>query len=448
MTEDELHVELYTILAVELRGADHGICRTDVQTCKTKGTLRIPDVPFAKSVVLRGARSFGIEFRDMLVLDQNSTEPAGDALITIDVRVNNPSSFVMRDLGAVQVDVYTDKSGCARKEFKGPREGKSAAKECLQRLATHDTDARPTPEHSLGVKFAEARAGDPPAHCTEALLPRTPRPRPPPSPQVQTETDFWLARSPDNDWFRVKGKLAVPPREHDLVSTADVFNHFLTSRDTPLIARVAAVPSHPFYEAAATGLALRVGLPGMGPGDHDIIQKVYIDLNIPVATVTLLNPFNGGSLEQYMHIALRNPLDAELYVHGLAARILYNDVHVGTVSLPELNEHEAIVLPPSATFVTARQYPVLLHAANVADLLKLLKQISPPPVGEGSAMINLDARIAARVGGVEPTLVYRQSNVTCLLESSLLGVKLHENFVAEESGNDSSSDYLEEGASS
>ena len=91
---------------------------------------------------------------------------------------------------------------------------------------------------------------------------------------------------------------------------------------------------------------------------------------------------------------------------------------------------------------------LLFYKLKKQLVLKLLKQISPPPVGEGSAMINLDARIAARVGGVEPTLVYRQSNVTCLLESSLLGVKLHENFVAEESGNDSSSDYLEEGASS
>lgn len=83
----------------------------------------------------------------------------------------------------------------------------------------------------------------------------------PPPTQVQTDRRFWLARR-HNDWFTVKGKLKVENRERDLVSTADVFNHYLTSSTTPLIARVAAVPSSLFYSAAARGTAFRVDLPG------------------------------------------------------------------------------------------------------------------------------------------------------------------------------------------
>ena len=33
---------------------------------------------------------------------------------------------------------------------------------------------------------------------------------------------------------------------------------------------------------------------GMGLGDHNIVQKAFVDLNIPVATATLLNPLDGA----------------------------------------------------------------------------------------------------------------------------------------------------------
>jgi len=114
----------------------------------------------------------------------------------------------------------------------------------------------------------------------------------------------------------VQGFLSVPEREYDLVKTADVFNHFLTSRPTPLIPSIVG-SSQPFYSAAAKGLALRAFLPGMPVGDTNIIKKAYIDLDIPVATATLLNPLSGARLQQYMNIELKNPFDATLYVFGL-----------------------------------------------------------------------------------------------------------------------------------
>jgi len=32
----------------------------------------------------------------------------------------------------------------------------------------------------------------------------------------------------------------------------------------------------------------------MGSSDHNIVQKAFVDLNIPVATATLLNPLDGA----------------------------------------------------------------------------------------------------------------------------------------------------------
>ena len=45
----------------------------------------------------------------------------------------------------------------------------------------------------------------------------------------------------------------------------------------------------------------------------------------------------------------------------------------------------------------------------------LLKELTPPPVGPGRATIDLEARIKVRVGGIEPTLTYKQINVSGLL---------------------------------
>ncbi|EOD16868.1 hypothetical protein EMIHUDRAFT_464287 [Emiliania huxleyi CCMP1516] len=81
---------------------------------------------------------------------------------------------------------------------------------------------RPAAE-SLGVKFAE----------------------------VNTEAGFSLGKG-ESEWFAVQGFLSVPEREYDLVKTADVLNHFLTSRPTPLIASIAG-SSQPFFSAAAKG---------------------------------------------------------------------------------------------------------------------------------------------------------------------------------------------------
>ena len=47
--EDEFTVELYSTLAVELRGSDNG-CLLRSEMCKTVGSARIPGVTFAKSV--------------------------------------------------------------------------------------------------------------------------------------------------------------------------------------------------------------------------------------------------------------------------------------------------------------------------------------------------------------------------------------------------------------
>jgi len=356
--EDEFTVELYSTLAVELRGSDNG-CLLKSEMCKTVGSARIPGVTFAKSVVLKGANGFGIQMEKLSLVDLPATEPAGKALISLNASVFNPSTFEMRDLDVFSIDVYTDDSW--------PKTERAE-------------------EDSLGVKFVE----------------------------VNTEPGFWLGRG-HSEWFQVQGFLSVPEREYDLVKTADVFNHFLTSRPTPLIPSIVG-SSQPFYSAAAKGLALRAFLPGMPVGDTNIIKKAYIDLDIPVATATLLNPLSGARLQQYMNIELKNPFDATLYVFGLEVEVMYKGVHVGEVSLPELSLEQAIVLPPSATFLTPHAYPITLYAKDLAYILMLLKDMTPPPVGPGFSTVDLNARIKARVGGAEPILVYKQVNVTAALK--------------------------------
>jgi len=101
-------------------------------------------------------------------------------------------------------------------------------------------------------------------------------------------------------------------------------------------------------------------------------------------------------LHQYCHVALRNPLETQLYVKGISVRILYNNVKVGEISLPELTEEQAIVLPPSDTFVTPIKFPVELFAVDIKDLLSLLRELTPHPIGAGYAKVDLDARIKAR----------------------------------------------------
>ena len=92
--------------------------------------------------------------------------PLTKALISVDARVTNPSTFVLKDLDVFSIDIYTDDSW--------PKTERPAAE-------------------SLGVKFAE----------------------------VNTEADFELGRG-QSDWFQVQGFLSVPEREYDLVKTADV----------------------------------------------------------------------------------------------------------------------------------------------------------------------------------------------------------------------------------
>lgn len=70
------------MLAVELRGTDHG-CTLRKDMCQTVGTLRIPGVTFAKSVVLHGAQGFNVEMGALKLTDLPATEPAGKALPTL-----------------------------------------------------------------------------------------------------------------------------------------------------------------------------------------------------------------------------------------------------------------------------------------------------------------------------------------------------------------------------
>jgi len=349
-------------VTVELRGTDNGcILRKDM--CKTIGSARIPGVTFAKSVVLKGAQGFSVEMGALKLIDLPATEPAGKALISVDAKVTNPSSFELHDLDVFSIDIYTDDSW--------PKTERPAAE-------------------SLGVKFAE----------------------------VNTEAGFSLGKG-ESEWFAVQGFLSVPEREYDLVKTADVLNHFLTSRPTPLIASIAG-SSQPFFSAAAKGAALRAFLPGMKHdfgGDTNIVVRAYIDLDVPVAVASLLNPLTGTTLHQYLYVALSNPFDATLYVCGLEAEVMFNGAHVGQVSLPQLTLEQAIVLPPSERgFLTPNAYPIELHATELPSLLQLLHDIAPQPAGKGVAYVDLNARIHARVGGAEPILVYRQVNVSAQLK--------------------------------
>jgi hypothetical protein len=360
--EDEFTVELFSVVTVELRGTDNGcILRKDM--CKTIGSARIPGVTFAKSVVLKGAQGFSVEMGALKLIDLPATEPAGKALISVDAKVTNPSSFELHDLDVFSIDIYTDDSW--------PKTERPAAE-------------------SLGVKFAE----------------------------VNTEAGFSLGKG-ESEWFAVQGFLSVPEREYDLVKTADVLNHFLTSRPTPLIASIAG-SSQPFFSAAAKGAALRAFLPGMKHdfgGDTNIVVRAYIDLDVPVAVASLLNPLTGTTLHQYLYVALSNPFDATLYVCGLEAEVMFNGAHVGQVSLPQLTLEQAIVLPPSERgFLTPNAYPIELHATELPSLLQLLHDIAPQPAGKGVAYVDLNARIHARVGGAEPILVYRQVNVSAQLK--------------------------------
>lgn len=360
--DKEFTVELYAVLAVELRGGDNG-CLLKKAMCATVGSMRIPGITFAQSVTLRGAQGFSISMSPLVLTDLPSPEPAGKALIKIEAQVFNPSSFVLRDLDVMSLNIYTDDSW--------PKTEKPAI-------------------DSLGVKFVE----------------------------VNTEPGFWLPRG-QSEKFKVEGFLSVPEREYDLVKTADVFNHFLTSRPTPLIPYIAGA-SQPFFSTAARGAALRAFLPGITPGDNNIIQKVYINLNIPVAIATLLNPLNEGRLQQYLQIELKNPLDSTLYLLGLVVEILYKGVHVGQVDLPVLEPDMRIVIPPSATFRTAKSYPVELFGKDLAYVIMLLKDLAPVGCeagvdGCGLASVDLNARLRVRIGGVEPILVYKQYNVSVML---------------------------------
>mmetsp|Transcript_2297 Transcript_2297/g.6284 ORF Transcript_2297/g.6284 Transcript_2297/m.6284 type:complete len:266 (+) Transcript_2297:820-1617(+) len=150
--------------------------------CATVGSMRIPNVEFAKSIKLQGAQGFSVKMDKMVVTDLPANVPAGKALIKLSAQVYNPSSFVLDGLDVMSLDVYTDDSW--------PFTEKPAA-------------------DSLGVKFVEAF----------------------------TEPGFWLGRG-HSEWFDIEGFLSVPEREYDLVKMADVLNHFLTSRPTPLIACV------------------------------------------------------------------------------------------------------------------------------------------------------------------------------------------------------------------
>jgi len=360
--EEEFNVELYSVLAVELRGGDNG-CMLRKEMCATVGSMRIPNVEFAKSIKLQGAQGFSVKMDKMVVTDLPANVPAGKALIKLSAQVYNPSSFVLDGLDVMSLDVYTDDSW--------PFTEKPAA-------------------DSLGVKFVEAF----------------------------TEPGFWLGRG-HSEWFDIEGFLSVPEREYDLVKMADVLNHFLTSRPTPLIAYVAG-STQPFIDTASKGAALRAFLPGLPPGDHNIVQHVYINLDIPTAIATLLNPLNSARLHQYCQVELKNPLDATLYVLGLTAEILYKNVHVGMVELPILEPDQRIILPPMATFRTKAWYPVELFGKDLAYILLLLKDINPigceeSDTGCGVATVDLNARIKVRVGGTEPILVYKQWNVTVSL---------------------------------
>jgi hypothetical protein len=152
--EDEFTVELFSVVTVELRGTDNGcILRKDM--CKTIGSARIPGVTFAKSVVLKGAQGFSVEMGALKLIDLPATEPAGKALISVDAKVTNPSSFELHDLDVFSIDIYTDDSW--------PKTERPAAE-------------------SLGVKFAE----------------------------VNTEAGFSLGKG-ESEWFAVQGFLSVCP---------------------------------------------------------------------------------------------------------------------------------------------------------------------------------------------------------------------------------------------
>lgn len=137
--------------------------------CATVGSMRIPGITFAQSVTLRGAQGFSISMSPLVLTDLPSPEPAGKALIkieaqaspldhtrcppasrpsarpppftrprvpgaqvfspslltriitmqvvcpslltiTITLQVFNPSSFVLRDLDVMSLNIYTDDS--------------------------------------------------------------------------------------------------------------------------------------------------------------------------------------------------------------------------------------------------------------------------------------------------------------------------------------------------
>ena len=231
--------------------------------------------------------------------------PLTKALISVDARVTNPSTFVLKDLDIFSIDIYTDDSW--------PKTERPAAE-------------------SLGVKFAE----------------------------VNTEADFELGRG-QSDWFQVQGFLSVPEREYDLVKTADVrpaasYPHTSTphraARDPPpqsvsdttgcrssttssrpgrrrssppssdrrspsspppprapprrpsppallYVTSDVASLSPPWTRSSPAGTALRAFLPGMTDkfgGCTNIVVRAYIDLDIPVAVASLLNPLSGTTL--------------------------------------------------------------------------------------------------------------------------------------------------------
>ena len=315
---DKFNIEVSGVIAIELRGTENG-CFLKKSMCETIGSFRIDGVKFAQSIQLNGAQGLLPTLHNFRLSDLPSSQIAGRALILIDAKIQNPSSFVLGGLGEVGVDVHTDLDPNA-----------------------HDDDE--SNENAMGVQFAT----------------------------VKTDKSFHLPRG-ESPWFTVKGQISVAEREHDLIETARVLDNFLTGNVTQLLARVRTLEL-PFFSVAAAGTPLRAPLPGL-VRTQNIIQMVYVSLDVPQALLSLTAGIN--SLTQNAQVEVLNPLDCTIYVTGIVAEVFYDGEHVGDVNLPYLGGN-SILVPPLALYRSSAWVEIELNG-NPLTLARMLQTMATEP---------------------------------------------------------------------
>lgn len=361
---DRFSLQVAAMTSVVLRGKENG-CLLSKGTCATVGTWKIPNVRFAKTVNLLGARGFPVTLQEFRVRDMPGEGgappiPGAPIFIELQAQISNPSSFSLSSLDVIDLDIHTD-----RNEQTGVD----------------------------GVRFVA----------------------------VRTPPGFYVARG-TSPWWPISGKLEVPPRELDMYSVSSLFARLLKhdASDSRLGLSVEMRgDSRRFYDAAVRGLAIGAALPPLqlqkpahgSSMPYPFVQAAHIDLDIPKAIFTLTQPFGDHVMKNYIWLDLHNPLDVSVAVVGVVADITTVDgVHVATVSLRSFEKEglDPIVVAPASASQTG-YYPLSLDG-SIPSTIGLLTELLNGPVH-----VTIHTKVFAHVAGISPIIEYEQTNVTVRL---------------------------------